>query len=118
MAYTGSSATESFTGAAGITLSFNTDGTWDITGDVGGVLASGSWINASPVGDYAVRFTLDAGSVTSGSSVDTWLSLSSARFQRIAIGSGTQSATFTVEVNYEGGAALESQSFSITSDAN
>jgi hypothetical protein len=74
--------------------------------------------NEASVGDFSVRFEMVTGTVTSGSALNTWLSLSSARHQYVeAPVPGTKSADIRVQVRFGSGSALENQVFTVAAEA-
>jgi hypothetical protein len=105
-------------GAQTATYTLESDGDVIIATTVDGSLDAGDWISpkASAPSDYEVQATLNAGTLTSGTT-GSWLALSSNRswtLQRVTVGVATQ-VTLTIEIRKGSGAVLASAT--VTLDA-
>lgn len=93
------------------------------TGTAGwSIVDSGTdWVRptSSAPGLYEVRFTSASNTPTSSTAAeDTWHSLSSGDFivYNSVTGIGVKSTNFTIEIRYNGGAVLDSASYTITAE--
>ena len=87
-------------GPASCTLTINSSGSWGVVGGWLGSLGSGSWINnTANAGNYSVRWTNTAGTLSSGGPAGSWLALTSSQTFAVSRGgvAGTKSCTGTVD---------------------
>lgn len=107
-----------------VTLTFNTDGTWQFDGYAAG-LTNGNWgtpTTTSIGSSYWVRWTrtsfINSGSGNSASVSSGWQQLSSTRTITVSTaGISVPSATYTIEISSDSGGSVVLASVSTTLDA-
>lgn len=119
MSYGNQGAVDSFPTNCFCEISFDEDGFIYSATPNGGVGATERWVTpaAAASGLFEVRFTLNSGSVSAGT-LNTWQTLDVARGVNVSVAApNAKAANLTAEVRYNGGAALESKTITLSATA-